>query len=107
MKEGAPEETRQKQIMVVDDQPANLRLMEAILSRLGYAVHSFPRGRLALAAAAENPPELILLDVSMPEMGGYEVCRKLQADAALSKIPVIFLSGLAETEDKVAGFQAG
>lgn len=102
-----PEDTRRKEIMVVDDQPVNLRLMEAILSKLGYAVHSFPRGRLALAAAAENPPDLILLDVSMPEMGGYEVCRKLRTDTALSKTPVIFLSGRAETEDKVAGFQAG
>jgi putative two-component system response regulator len=107
MNGGVSEGTRQKQIMVVDDQPANLKLMEAILGRLGYAVHSFPRGRLALAAAAVNPPDLILLDVSMPEMGGYEVCKKLQADTALSKIPVIFLSGRAETEDKVAGFQAG
>jgi putative two-component system response regulator len=102
----APDEDR-KDIMVVDDQPVNLRLMEDLLSRQGYGVRSFPRGRLALAAAAEKPPDLVLLDVTMPEMDGFEVCRRLRSDAALSNIPVIFLSALGETEDKLAAFQSG
>jgi putative two-component system response regulator len=96
-----------KVIMVVDDQPANLRLMEMLLRPQGYAVHSFPRGRLALAAAARNPPDLVLLDITMPEMGGFEVCRRLQSDAALSAIPVIFLSALSEPEDRIVAFQSG
>ena len=93
--------------MVVDDQPANLRLMEEVLSRQGYSVCSFPRGRLALAAAVHAPPDLILLDVTMPEMDGFEVCRRLRSDAALAAIPVIFLSALGETEDKLAAFKSG
>jgi putative two-component system response regulator len=102
----APSEN-QRDIMVVDDQPVNLRLMEQVLSGQGYGVRSFPRGRLALAAAAQKPPDLILLDVTMPEMDGFEVCRRLRSDAALSAIPVIFLSALEETEDKLAAFKSG
>jgi putative two-component system response regulator len=101
----APE--NKKSIMVVDDQPANLKLMEEVLSRQGYGVRSFPRGRLALAAAAQTPPDLILLDVTMPEMDGFEVCRRLRSDSALAAIPVIFLSALGETEDKLAAFRSG
>jgi two-component system sensor histidine kinase/response regulator len=94
-------------IMVVDDEPANLKLLEELLRRKGYAVRAFPRGRLALAAAALRPPDLILLDVTMPELSGYEVCQQLKADAVLSAIPVIFLSALQEAEDKVRGFGSG
>src|SRR5580704_11845961 len=88
-------------IMVVDDQPANLKLMEDMLCREGYTVRSFPRGRLALANASELPPDLILLDINMPEMDGFAVCERLKADPKLVNIPVIFLSALSETEDKV------
>jgi two-component system, sensor histidine kinase and response regulator len=94
-------------IMVVDDQPANLKLMEDMLRREGYTVCSFPRGRLALANAAELPPDLILLDISMPEMDGFGVCERLKADPKLASIPVIFLSALNETEDKVRALQCG
>ena len=94
-------------IMVVDDHPANLKLLEEMLGQQGYSVRSFPRGRMALAAASQNPPDLILLDINMPEMDGYEVCETLKADASLSRIPVIFLSALDETEDKVRAFRAG
>jgi two-component system, sensor histidine kinase and response regulator len=94
-------------IMIVDDNPANLKLLEEILSRQGHEVRSFPRGRMALAAAAKNPPDLILLDINMPEMNGYEVCERLRSDAKLCSIPVIFLSALNETTDKVRAFQAG
>jgi two-component system sensor histidine kinase/response regulator len=94
-------------IMAVDDHPANLKLLEDMLRQRGYQVHSFPRGRLALAAAAKDPPDLILLDVNMPEMNGYEVCERLRADARLSRIPVIFLSALNEPPDKVKAFESG
>ena len=94
-------------IMVVDDQPANLKLLEDMLKEQGYGVRSFPRGRLALAAAAQHPPDLILLDINMPEMNGFEVCERLKANHRLARIPVIFLSALSETEDKVKAFRSG
>src|SRR3984957_21226782 len=92
---------RQASIIVVDDQPANLKLMDDMLTQQGYGVRSFPRGRMALAAASQQPPDLILLDINMPEMNGFEVCERLKADQKLAFIPVIFLSALNETDDKV------
>jgi two-component system sensor histidine kinase/response regulator len=94
-------------IMVVDDQPANLKLLEDMLGNQGYRVRSFPRGRLALSAASLKAPDLILLDINMPEMNGYEVCERLKADEGLREVPVIFLSALNETSDKVRAFQTG
>src|SRR5277367_4769970 len=79
-------------VMVVDDNPANLRLMEEMLRPRGYEVRSFPAGRMALTAAGNRAPDLILLDVNMPEMTGYEVCERLKSTATLCHIPVIFLS---------------
>jgi CheY-like chemotaxis protein len=97
----------QGNIMVVDDNPANLRLLEDMFAKNAYDVWSFPRGRLALAAAAQEPPDLILLDVNMPEMNGYEVCEQLKSSPRLSGIPVIFLSALHALEDKAKGFRSG
>jgi len=97
----------QGKIMVVDDNPTNLKLLEDMLREHGYDVRSFPRGRLALTAADQEPPGLILLDINMPEMNGYEVCEHLKASSSLAAIPVIFLSALNETEDKVKGFRSG
>jgi len=94
-------------IMVVDDQPANLRLLEEMLKQQGYGVRSFPRGQLALDAATHSPPDLILLDINMPGINGFEVCQRLKSDPILARIPVIFLSALNETEDKVKAFRAG
>jgi response regulator RpfG family c-di-GMP phosphodiesterase len=94
-------------IMIVDDNPANLKLLEGMLEQQGCMVRSFPGGRLALAAAKRKPPDLILLDINMPEISGYEVCEQLKASEELSSVPVIFLSALNETEDKIRGFRAG
>jgi putative two-component system response regulator len=94
-------------VMVVDDNPANLKLMEGMLRPPGYEVRSFPRGRMALAAARETPPDLFLLDINMPEMDGYEVCGRLKSSARLSRIPVIFLSALNAPEDRLRGFRCG
>jgi putative two-component system response regulator len=102
--EGAPPKSN---IMVVDDQPANLKLLEDLLTQQGHAVRSFPRGRLALDAAARHLPDLILLDINMPEMNGFEVCERLKADNQLAHIPVLFLSALSETGDKVNAFRSG
>jgi DNA-binding response OmpR family regulator len=97
----------QGNIMIVDDNPANLKLLEDMLRKQRFEVRSFPRGRLALAAAEQEPPDLILLDINMPEINGYEVCERLKSSARLSDIPVIFISALNATEDKVMGFRAG
>jgi two-component system sensor histidine kinase/response regulator len=94
-------------IMIVDDNPANIKLLETMLLQQGHKVLSFPLGRLALVAAMENPPDLILLDINMPEMNGYEVCERLKSTGRLSDIPVIFLSALNDTQDKVKAFRSG
>jgi CheY-like chemotaxis protein len=100
-------ERPQGNVMIVDDNPANLKLLDDMLRQHGYEVQAFPRGRLALAAAAQEPPDLILLDINMPEMNGYEVCEHLKSSARLADIPVIFLSALNAVEDKVKGFASG
>jgi CheY-like chemotaxis protein len=97
----------QGNVMIVDDNPANLKLLEDMLLQHGYEVQSFPRGRLAIAAADQEQPDLILLDINMPEMNGYEVCAQLKSSPKLSEIPVVFLSALNAVEDKVKGFQSG
>src|SRR6202046_3135356 len=94
-------------IMAVDDQPANLKLLEELLAQRGHVVRSFPRGRLALEAAIRNPPDLVLLDIDMPEMSGFRVCELLKSDDKLAAIPVIFLSALSDSGDKVRAFQCG
>jgi two-component system sensor histidine kinase/response regulator len=94
-------------IIIVDDNPVNLGLLEDMLLEQGYEVRSFPLGRLALAAAIKMPPGLFLLDINMPEMDGYQVCERLQAIESLAAVPVIFLSALNDTQDKVKAFRAG
>jgi len=97
----------QVNIMMVDDTPANLKLLQKMLQGKGYRVLAFPDGQKALNAAAKSPPNLILLDIKMPGLNGFEVCERLKADAALKDIPVIFISALAETTDKVKAFAVG
>lgn len=93
-------------ILIVDDEPTNIDVLRAILQddyRLKVAV----KGEKALQIARASPPDLILLDVMMPEMDGYEVCRQLQADAATAAIPVIFVTGHTEAEELEKCRQAG
>jgi diguanylate cyclase (GGDEF)-like protein/PAS domain S-box-containing protein len=94
-------------VMVVDDTPANLKLLDDMLRRQGYRVLQFPRGALALRAAQHNPPDLILLDVMMPDMDGFEVCRQLKSHDSLRAVPVIFISALTDSPSKVKAFAAG
>ncbi len=94
-------------IMIVDDKPANLKLLEKMLSEKGYKVRPFPKGLMALNAAFNDPPDLILLDINMPEIDGFEVCRRLKADERTRHIPVIFISALTETLDKIKAFETG
>lgn len=94
-------------ILAVDDTPASLRLLTYILKTEGYEVRSAISGKLALYAATNNPPDLVLLDIRMPEMDGYEVCRRLKAHPVTRDVPVIFVSSVSETEEKVQGFEVG
>jgi phosphoserine phosphatase RsbU/P len=94
-------------ILVVDDTPANLQVLAGMLKNRGYKVRPVPSGKLALLAARRDPPDMILLDINMPEMNGYEVCQHLKADNVLQGIPVIFISALAEQLDKVKAFAFG
>jgi len=94
-------------ILIVDDTPANLRLLHKILSKQGYKVRMAPSGHLALKSAQAIPPDLILLDIMMPNMDGYEVCEQLKADPRTRDIPVIFISALDQTEDKVKALTSG
>lgn len=97
----------QGNILIVDDTPANLRLLSNMLSDQGYKVRSVINGQMALTAIHAAPPDLILLDIRMPGMSGYEVCTALKADATTREIPVIFISALDEIQDKVKAFTVG
>ncbi|HBF34893.1 TPA: two-component system response regulator, partial [Candidatus Sumerlaeota bacterium] len=100
-------ESEKDTVMVVDDTPANLKLLQEMLEGSGYRVQAFPCGKMALSAAAKKPPDLILLDINMPDMDGFEVCKRLKDDVILKDIPVLFISALDETVGKVKAFAAG
>jgi two-component system, NtrC family, sensor kinase len=94
-------------VLIVDDAPESLRLLGAILKRGGFIPRPVTSGRLAVEAAGMDPPDLVLLDLRMPEMSGLDVCRKFKLDPRLHNIPVIFISAAANGEDKVEAFRAG
>lgn len=95
------------EVLIVEDTPASLQLLANLLTQAGYTARRAQDGHMALLSAQAHPPELILLDVRMPDIDGYEVCRRLKADVRTRDIPVIFLSALRETDDKVRAFQLG
>jgi diguanylate cyclase (GGDEF)-like protein len=99
--------TKTEDILIVDDTPDNLHLLSRMLTRQGYNVRKALSGPMALTAVQTVAPDLILLDIMMPEMDGYEVCQNLKADAKTAEIPIIFLSALDDVLDKVKGFQVG
>ncbi|MGK7929393.1 MAG: response regulator [Spirulina sp.] len=103
----AATKTYKGNIVIVDDNPNNLRLLASLLHRSGYKVRPVPTGKLALSTTKLNPPDLVLLDINMPGMDGYEVCKKLKDDVTTSEIPVIFISALNETFSRIKGFEAG
>ena len=94
-------------ILVVDDTIANLRLLVNLLVERGYKVRPASNGSMAIAAARTEPPDLILLDIVMPNMDGYEVCEHLKADELTCEIPVIFISAINEVLDKVKALSIG
>ena len=94
-------------ILLVDDLPENLRLLSDLLLTLGYTVRSVTSGRMALKTAKVKRPDVILLDIKMPDMDGYQVCQAFKADEDLRDIPVIFISALDDVFDKVKAFWSG
>ena len=94
-------------ILAIDDTPENLALLSQMLTDKGYKVRSVTKGSTAIRGAKAAPPDLILLDVKMPEMNGYEVCQHLKADDRTRDIPIIFISALGDVFDKVKAFQVG
>ena len=94
-------------ILVIDDTPENLALLSQILKDKGYKVRSVTKGSTGLRGAKAAPPDLILLDVKMPEMDGYQVCQHLKAEPLTKDIPVIFISALGDVLDKVKAFEVG
>ena len=99
--------TEQGNILVVDDIPENLTLLIQILQRAGHRVRPVTSGVMALQTARLEPPDLMLLDINMPEMDGYQTCEKFKEDPALAEIPVIFVSAMNATFDKVKAFEVG
>jgi signal transduction histidine kinase len=94
-------------ILIVDDTPENLQVLSATLSDRGYKVRGVIKGTMAIRAAKSAPPDLILLDIKMPDLTGYEVCEQLKAEPQTKDIPVIFISALDEVLDKVKAFEIG
>jgi two-component system sensor histidine kinase/response regulator len=98
---------RREIILIVDDTPENLRLLAGMLGEKGYDARPVTSGHDALEAMSHEAPDLVLLDVTMPEMDGFEVCRRIKANPSWHDIPVIFLTALANVEDKMSGFSVG
>ena len=94
-------------ILVIDDTPENLHLLSTMLTERGYKVRSVTKGMTGLRGATAAPPDLILLDINMPQMNGYEVCERLKESEITRDIPVIFISALGDVLDKVKAFNVG
>ena len=94
-------------LLVVEDDLSARQAMEAFLTHEGYEVRCAPNGQTALMFVQEEPPELILLDIRLPDIDGYEVCQRLKKEERTNNIPVIFMSALHELKDKVRGFAVG
>ncbi|MBD2291928.1 PleD family two-component system response regulator [Anabaena sphaerica FACHB-251] len=95
------------QILIVDDNPDNLRLLSKMLESKGFKIKKTVSGEIAIHAAKIEPPDLILLDINMPDMNGYEVCRQLKSQEKTANIPIIFISALDQTTDKIMAFEMG
>jgi putative two-component system response regulator len=98
---------RLPQVLVVDDEPGNIALVSRLMTGLGYEVATATNGEAALESVRRVPPDVILLDVNMPLLDGFEVCRRLKHDVATRLIPVVLLTGLTKVEDRVRGIDAG
>ena len=94
-------------VLMIDDTPSNLDILGHILKHVGLNVSVAPNGTIALKIINEDKPDLILLDIMMPDISGYDVCRKLKENDDTKDIPVIFITAMAQTEDLIEGFEVG
>lgn len=94
-------------VLVVDDNPLNIELLDAYLKSSGYEIITATNGREALSIIDSNPPDLLLLDIMMPEMDGYEVCRKVKGEPSTRTIPIVLLTALHDVQDRIKGIEAG
>lgn len=99
--------SKQDAILIVDDNVTNLKVLVETLTEAEFRIFVASNGQKALERVQYDPPDLVLLDVMMPDMNGFEVCRRLKEDPKTQDIPVIFITGLSDAEDKVEGFQTG
>jgi len=104
---GSKTENETADLLVVDHSPVKSELLSERLRASGHRVRSVPNGRLALIAVVNQVPDLVILDIDRPEMDGFEVCRRFKADQRLKAVPIIFVSALLDTENKMKAFQAG
>ena len=104
---GGPERSAADVVLIVDDQPDNLALLHDALDESGYTVLVATGGASALQRVQQMPPDIVLLDAVMPEIDGFEVARRLKADPRSEPIPIVFMTGLTDTEHVVAAFAAG
>jgi DNA-binding response OmpR family regulator len=94
-------------ILIVDDKPANLRVLSESLAEGGFEIAVATNGESAIKQAQHNPPDLILLDIQMPGIDGFETCRRLKANLKTSDIPILFMTALSETDNKIKGLSLG
>lgn len=102
-----PAQDKIPEILIVDDSPSTLQLLSEIFQQRGYTIRAALSGRLALQSLASAIPDIVLLDITMPDMNGYEICQTMKANDATKDIPVIFISGLTKSIDVVKGFSVG
>lgn len=96
-----------EELLIVDDNPENLKVLGDMLRNEGYSVRAAKNGSQALASIESSEPDLLLLDVHMPEMDGFELCRIIRAKPQFKSLPIIFISALDDSFNKVQGFEAG
>src|SRR5579862_3829046 len=94
-------------ILIVDDEAQNVQVLSRLMARLGYDVRTASNGESALESVTSEQPDLVLLDVNMPGLDGFEVCRRLKNDPKTRLIPVVLITTLSETDDRVQGIEAG
>ena len=103
----APPATTQPKVLVVDDTPHNVKLLADLLGVKGYGVATATNGEEALARIAADMPDLVLLDIMMPGMSGYDVCRRLRADPHTALLPVVLVTSLDAQQERIKGIEAG
>src|SRR6266487_2428654 len=100
-------ESSKARVLIVDDEVKNVKLLEALLAPQNFEIEKAYDGKAALAQVQRNPPDMILLDVMMPELDGFEVCRRLKSDTETQLIPVVIMTALGQVEDRIKGKEAG